>query len=77
MCFKNNKSAFQNHDFVDTAIAEIVNTGCAIKVPFQPYVVSPLSVTTHKSGKKRLILFAMKNSLNPILYQATQLIEQV
>jgi hypothetical protein len=56
MCFKNNKSAFQNHDFVDTAIAEIVDTGCAIKVPFQPYVVSPLSVTTHKSGKKRLIL---------------------
>jgi hypothetical protein len=53
MCFKNNNSAFQNHDFVDTAIAELVDTGCAIKVPFQPYVVIPLSVATHKSGKKR------------------------
>jgi hypothetical protein len=31
--FKNNKSAFQNHDFVDTAIAELVDNGCAIKVP--------------------------------------------
>jgi hypothetical protein len=29
MCFKNNKSAFQNHDFVDTAIAELVDNGCA------------------------------------------------
>jgi hypothetical protein len=25
-------------------------------VPFQPYVVIPLSVATHKSGKKRWIL---------------------
>lgn len=56
MCFKNNRSAFQNHDFVDTAIAELVDNGCAIKVPFKPYVVSPLSVATQKSGKKRLIL---------------------
>jgi hypothetical protein len=56
MCFKNNKSAFQNHDFVDTAIAELVDNGCAIKVPLKPYVVSPLSVKAQKSGKKRLIL---------------------
>jgi hypothetical protein len=41
MCFKNNRSAFQNHDFVDTAIDESVDNGCAIKVPFKPYVVSP------------------------------------
>ena len=46
MCFKNNRSAFQNHDFVNTAIAELVDNGCAIKVPFKPYVVSPLSVAT-------------------------------
>jgi hypothetical protein len=50
MRFKNNRSAFQNHDFVDTAIAELVDNGCAIKVPFKPYVVSPLSVATQKSG---------------------------
>lgn len=56
MCFKNNKSAFNNHEFVDTAIADLVNNGCAIQVPFKPYVVSPLSVATQKSGKKRLIL---------------------
>jgi len=36
MWFKNNKSAFQNHDFVDTAIAELVDNGYAIKVPFKP-----------------------------------------
>lgn len=56
MFFNNNRSAFQNHDFVDTAIADLVDNGCAIKVPFKPFVVSPLSVATQKSGKKRLIL---------------------
>ena len=53
---KNNRSAMKNAEFVDQAVNEFIFCGCAIEVPFQPYIVNPLSVATHKSGKKRLIL---------------------
>jgi hypothetical protein len=53
---KNNRSAMKNAEFVDQAVNELFFSGCAIEVPFQPYIVNPLSVATHKSGKKRLIL---------------------
>ena len=56
MIFKNNKSAFSNAEFVDKAVSELVENGCAIKVPFRPHVVNPLSVATNKANKKRLIL---------------------
>ena len=56
MFFKNNKSAISNSDFVDQAVKDLVDSGCAYEVPFTPYIVNPLSVATIKSGKKRSIL---------------------
>ncbi|CAC5379968.1 unnamed protein product [Mytilus coruscus] len=56
MYHTNNRSARQNTEFVTKSIEDLVQVGCVIKVPFQPYVVNPLSVATEKSGKKRLIL---------------------
>ncbi|CAC5402362.1 unnamed protein product [Mytilus coruscus] len=54
MSFKNNKSANFHSKFVNEAISELLNIGCVIETPFQPFVVNPLSVQS--SGKKRLIL---------------------
>ncbi|XP_052103318.1 uncharacterized protein LOC127736766 [Mytilus californianus] len=56
MHMKNNKSAVSNSEFVDKAVLELVDSGCAYEIPFTPYIVNPLSVATNKSGKKRLIL---------------------
>ena len=57
MNFKNNKSALDNVEFVEQSIKDLLESGCIEKVPFQPFVVSPLSVAHNKgSGKKRLIL---------------------
>ena len=55
-CFKNNQSALNNVEFVNETLRELLNSGAIIEVPFQPTVVSPLSVNTRPSGKKRLIL---------------------
>ncbi|XP_071133514.1 uncharacterized protein [Mytilus edulis] len=56
MHMKNNKSAVTNSEFVEKAVLELVDSGCAYEVPFTPYIVNPLSVASNKSGKKRLIL---------------------
>lgn len=56
MFFRNNNSALVHSDFVNEAISELVNNGCVIEIPFQPFVVNPLSVSVNSSGKKRLIL---------------------
>ena len=45
-----------NSKFVVQAVSELVDCGCVHEVSFIPYMVSPLSVATNKSGKKRLIL---------------------
>ena len=52
----NNRSALSNAEFVNEAVNELVSLGCVVQVPFKPYIVSPLSVATNSSGKKRLIL---------------------
>ncbi|CAC5394903.1 unnamed protein product [Mytilus coruscus] len=59
MSFKNNKSANVYSKFVNEAISELLNIGCIIETPFQPFVVNPLSVAVQSSGKKRLILDLM------------------
>jgi hypothetical protein len=56
MCFKNNRSALGNEEFVSQAISDLIKSGYVVQVPFQPFVVNPLSVATQKSGKKRLIV---------------------
>ena len=53
---RNNKSVFVHEKFVDDAISELVESGCAKLVPFKPYIVNPLSVALNKSVKPRLIL---------------------
>jgi hypothetical protein len=52
MCFKNNRSALRKEEFGSQTISDLIKSGCVVKVPFQPFVVNPLSVATHKSGKK-------------------------
>lgn len=63
MSFRNNKSAFLHSEFVDGALKDLLDTGCIIKTPFQPFVVNPLSVAVKSSGKKRLILDLSKLNL--------------
>lgn len=53
---KNNKSAFDHSDLVTEAVSVLVKSGCVFEVPFQPFLVNPLSVSVNSSGKKRLIL---------------------
>ena len=48
MKFKNNQSALKHSDFVDSTISELLNDGCIYQVPFQPFVVNPLSVAVKK-----------------------------
>ncbi|VDI65584.1 Hypothetical predicted protein [Mytilus galloprovincialis] len=53
---KNNKSAVSNSQFVDKAVLELVDYGCAYEVPFtHNYIVNHLSVATNKFGKKRKV----------------------
>jgi len=56
MRLENNRSALKNSEFVTKSINELLTSGCIVEVPFQPHIVSSLSVATQKSGKKRLIL---------------------
>lgn len=53
---KNNKSAIDNIEFVESAVNELVKKHCVIETPFKPHTVNPLSVSINKHGKKRLIL---------------------
>ena len=50
-----NKSALINADFVNGSISDLLASGLIVKVPFKPYIVSPLSVAENRT-KKRLIL---------------------
>ena len=52
----NNKSAFDNSDFVTQAVEELLSKGCIKQVHEKPLMVNPLSVSVQSSGKKRLIL---------------------
>ena len=55
MKIRNNLSAMKNKSFVQEKVNELLSSGRAVKVPFQPFVVSPLSVAENRT-KKRLIL---------------------
>ena len=52
----NNNSALQESEFVESAISELLSLECITEVFAPPAVINPLSVSIHKSGKKRLIL---------------------
>ena len=53
---KNNRSAFDNADFVSEAIKELIDSKSVIKVNKKPSVVNPLTVSVNAKGKKRLVL---------------------
>ena len=52
----NNKSARDNHEFVDSEILSLLKLGCVSEVSERPYVNNPLTVAYGKSGKPRLVL---------------------
>ena len=52
----NNKSAFDNSDFVTKAVLDLLKNGCIEKFKIKPTVVNPLTVSIQMLGKKRLIL---------------------
>ena len=54
--FKNNKSARDNPEFVSEAILDLLDKNLIVELDYIPDYVNPLSVSIHKSGKKRLIL---------------------
>jgi hypothetical protein len=56
MCFRNNRSAFENRVFVDSAVRDLFIAGAIAQCSSPPTVVNPLSVAIQSSGKKRLIL---------------------
>ena len=53
---KNNRSAFDNSDFVLKAITELSLNGCITEVSEKPYVINPLTVSVSDSNKYRLVL---------------------
>ena len=53
---KNNKSALLEPEFVSEAINDLLDRALIEKCKDTPYVVNPLTVSAHSSGKKRLIL---------------------
>jgi len=56
ICLKNNRSSFDNSEFVIKAITELKLNGCIAEVSYKPYVVNPLTVSVNDSGKQRLVL---------------------
>ena len=52
----NNRSAFDDSDFVESAILELLSVGSIVSCTSPPDLVNPLSVSVQSSGKKRLIL---------------------
>ena len=56
VCARNHRSAFEHASFVEEAIQELVESGCAIRVPTFPVVCSPLQVVVNVKGKRRLVI---------------------
>ena len=55
MLYKNNKST-SHRSFIESPISELLSWRCIVNVPFQSYIVSPLSVAENSSWNLRLIL---------------------
>ena len=53
---KNNKFARDNLSFVKSEVQKLLAKGCVEKIEGKPIVTNPLTVSTNKSGKHRLVL---------------------
>jgi hypothetical protein len=62
---KNNRSARENEQFVDSELASLLESGVIHHVTSQPHVINALSVATNHSGKQRLVLDL--RTVNPLL----------
>ena len=51
---RNNSSVFEHSAFVESAISDLIRQGCVTEVFEKPIIISPLSGSIQKSGKKRL-----------------------
>ena len=49
--FGSSKSAFENFEFVDNSIEDLLKSGSAVETSFVPKVISPLSVSTNAKGR--------------------------
>ena len=67
VALRNNKSTFENSDFVSKAIDDLLANQCVSIVDSQPWVVNPLSVSVRGKGEKRLVLDL--RHINPHLYE--------
>ena len=56
VCARNHKSAFEHADLVSEAIQELVDSGCAVRVPACPAVYSPLQIVVNAKGKRWLVI---------------------
>ena len=54
--FRNKKSALDARAFVGDAIHSLLDINCIEELVESPGIINPLSVSFHKSGRKRLIL---------------------
>ena len=53
---RNNTSAQENRDFVSQAVNDLLRSDLIVELACKPDIINPLSVSTHSSGKQRLIL---------------------
>ena len=56
VCLPNNRSALDHHDFVSSAVSDLLKLGLVSEVSALPTVINPLSVSVNSEGKPRLIL---------------------
>ena len=56
VCLPNNRSALDHHDFVSSAVFDLLKLGLVSEVSALPTVINPLSVSVNSEGKPRLIL---------------------
>ena len=54
--FKNNKSAFEHSEFVDSDLTDLISAGSIVECALPPTEVNLLPVALQSSGKKRLLL---------------------
>ena len=64
---RNNKSAFNNNDFVTETLNDLLANQCISVIASQPWVVDPLTLSTRDDGKRRLVLDL--RHVNPHLFK--------
>ena len=61
---KNQPSAFENGDFVTTAVKELLQSGAVRVTNRNPHIVSPLGVAIHQRTQKKRLIFDLRFGVN-------------